>query len=353
MRSGRENGISYPTNFGNSGQVLTTNGSGSLVWANPVTPGGDTNDLQFNNGSGGLSGALFVEAAGGYLKLLTGLPTSSTAGGVIIGSKDLAGRIMPAFVGPAGVDATLQPHLGRNRISQILPIAGAATYTVVGQAITTLGTPTARALSTASFFQSLPRVGMVGTATSGSISGWRTTNTQWWRGNTNVTGGFFYSHTFGISNAAAQANGRSFVGLISSTSQPTNVEPTTLANCIGMARLNANTTWGIYGSDATAAGTSGYIDLGANFPANTINTDAYRLTLFAPPGGSYIGYRVERLNVTDANAAPLYVATGTISDTNFLPANTVFLAAQSWVSTGTLTGTAGMDMINFYVESDT
>jgi len=352
MRAGKENGIVLPSTPGASGQVLISTGPGTLGWNTPLSIGGSSGDVQFNS-STALAGASSVKIENGYLRITTGLPTTATGGGVIIGSKDLAGRIMPAFVGPSGLDCTIQPHLGRNRITQLLPVPNTATYTAIGQAVTTLGTATARTLATTNFFTSLPRVAMVGTANlSGSIGGWRTTSTQWWRGNTVNTGGFFYSHTFGISNASAQANGRAFVGLISSTSQPSNVEPTTLVNCIGMARLNANTTWGIYGSDASAAGTAGYIDLGSNFPANTINTDVYRLTLFAPPGASFINYRVERLNIVDASGAVTYVASGTITDTNLLPANSVFLAAQSWVSTGSLTGTAGIDMVNFYVETD-
>lgn len=352
MRAGKENGIVLPSTSGTTGQVLISTGPGTLGWNTPLTIGGSSGDVQFNSSSA-LAGASSVKIENGYLRITTGLPNNSATGGVIIGSKDLAGRIMPAFVGPSGLDCTVQTHLGRNRISQLAPIVNSTSFTAIGQAITALGTATARSLSTATFYQSLPRLGMVGSSgVTGSISGWRTTNTQWWRGNTTNTGGFFFSHTFGISNAVAQANGRAFVGLINSTSQPSNVEPTTLVNCVGMVRLNANTTWGIYSSSGTAAGTAGYIDLGSNFPANTINTDVYRLTLFAPPGASYINYRVERLNVVDANGNMMYSASGTISDTAYLPANSVFLAAQSWVSTGTLSGTSGIDMINFYVETD-
>lgn len=339
-----------------TGDVVTrVNSSNLKVGANTVYHAGNlpgvANNVLYKSGTG-LASASNVNVDNGYLRISTGLPTSTAAGGTVIGAKDLAGRVIPAFVGPAGVDAALQPHMGRNRVTQVLPVPGAATITVNGQAVTAQGTLTARTLATTSFATSLPRVGYAAASATGSIAGWRTTTAQWWRGNSANTGGFFYSHTFMVSTTAAQT-GRGFVGLTATVAAGSNVEPTTLVNCVGMARLNGNTNWGIYASDASAAGSAGYIDLGTGFPANTTNTDVYRLTLFAPPGAAYINYRVERLNVVDSSGSPINVATGTITDTNFLPVNTSFMIANSWIATGTLTSAAGIDLINFYVETDT
>lgn len=351
MRAGKENGLLLPSTNGNSGQVLISQGNGNVTWSTPLTIAGDLGDIQYNNGSGGLAFAANANIENGYLRLITGMPNNAGAGGVALGAKDLAGRITPAFVGPFGVDATVQAHLGRNRIAQLVPVVGATTPTAVGQTVTPTGTATARSLSNATFLGSLPRVGYVGSAnTTGSIGGFRT-NQQWWRSSIANAGGFFYSCTFAITNAAQQASGRAFVGLYSSTAGSTNVEPTTLTNAIGICRSTTSNNFQIYGANGTANST--LINLGSNFPANTVSTDIYRLTLFAPPAGSTVGYRVERVNSIDSTTGQPYMTSGTITDTTKMPANNVFLAAYGWSSTGTLSGTAGIDLINLYVETDT
>lgn len=352
MRSGKENGILFPNTFGSSGQVLTSNGSGVISWATPASlpvPGGDVGDLQFNN-NGVFGGSPYANIENGYLKLMPNLPNVGGTGGVTMGAKDLAGRIMPAFVGPFGLDCTVQAGFANNRIAMLVPVIGATSPTAIGQTATATGTATARSLATTNMFTSLPRVGYVGTSgATGSIGGFRT-NQQWWRGSVTNAGGFFYACTFALTNAAAQASGRAFVGLYSSTAGSSNVEPTTLTNAIGMARSTTTSNWVIYGANGTANST--LIDLGTNFPAGTVSTDIYRLMLFCPPNGTSVGWRVQRLNANDSTTGQPYTASGTITNSAQIPANTAFLAAYGWSSTGTLAGTAGIDLIGLYVETD-
>lgn len=353
MRAGKENGILLPSTSGTASQVLTSNGNGTLSWSSPLTLSASNGDVLYNN-AGVISGATYLNVTNGFLEVTTGLPNASSTGAVAIGAKDIAGRIMPAWVGPLGLDSTVQAFLGRNRIGLASPVANSTTLNTTGlAAITATGTATARTIATTNLATSLPRIGYVGTSNlSGSIGGWRTGVAQYWRGNVVGAGGFTYCCTFVISNASAQANGRAFVGLTANTSAPTNVEPTTLVNTIGMTRLNSNTTWGIYGANGTATGAE-VINLGTNFPANTINTDVYRLTLFCPPNASTIGWRVDRVNAIDSTTGQPYTASGVISATANLPVSTTFMVSSGWVSTGTLTGTAGIDIVNLYIENDT
>lgn len=352
MRAGKENGFLLPNSVGTSGQVLTSNGSGVLSWSTPLSLQGDAGDLLFNNG-GTIGASAFVNSENGYLKLITGLPNISNSGGVVMGSKDMGGRIMPAWVGPMGLDSTAQANLGFNRIVQIVPVAGSTTPTIIGQSITATGTATARTPATTNYFTSLSRLGFVGSANlTGSISGYRT-GTQWWRGGgISNAGGFFFTCTFALTNSAAQASGRAFVGLYASTAAIATggVEPTTLTNAIGIARSVNSNNWMIYGANGTANST--LVDLGSNFPAGTINTDFFRLVLFAPPGGNFVGWKVTRLNAIDSTTSQPYTASGTITNTALMPVNTAFLAAYGWSSTGTLNGTSGIDLIGLYVETD-
>ena len=341
-----------PAASGAAGQVLTSSGSANVAWATPMGVGGDSGDIQFNN-NGTLGGALYANIENGYLKLSSSLPTSSGSGGLAMGAKDMAGRVMPAWVGPMGLDSTAQANLGFNRIAQIVPVIGSNAPTLIGQTITATGTATARTLAATNYFTSLPRVGYVGTASlTGSISGFRT-NQQWWRGGSVPNaGGFFYTCTFAITNAAAQASGRAFVGLYSSTAAigTGGVEPTTLTNAIGVARSTASNNLMIYGANGTANST--LIDLGSNYPAGTVSTDFYRLVLFAPPGGTFIGWKITRLNAIDSATNQPYTTGGIVTNSAQMPATTAFLAAYGWSSTGSLNGTSGIDLIGLYVETD-
>lgn len=322
--------------------------NGNVIYHAGNIPGSSGQILY--HGSAGIAAATNPVIENGYLKLTPGLPNVGGTGGVTLGARDLAGRIMPAFVGPAGLDCTVQAGFANNRIAMLVPVIGATSPTAIGQTVTTTGTATARSLASTNMFTSLPRVGYVGqSSVTGSIGGFRT-NQQWWRGSVTNAGGFFYSCTFGLSNSAAQASGRAFVGLYSSTAGSSNVEATTLTNAIGMARSTSSNNWMIYGANGTANST--LIDLGSNFPAGTVSTDIYRLMLFCPPNGSTVGWRVQRLNANDSTTGQPYTASGTITNSAQMPVNTAFLAAYGWSSTGTLSGTAGIDLIGLYVETD-
>ena len=141
-----------------------------------------------------------------------------------------------------------------------------------------------------------------------------------------------------------------FIGL--AATNYTDVAPSTLANRIGIGVDSGDTVLQLYASGSSAQTRSAITivsgpNAGGNFPANTVSTDVYEFTLYAPPNGSNIQWRVERLNTGD-------VATGTISAAASLPANTQFLTAGLGRSTGTSgTGNAvALDIIGVYFESD-
>lgn len=129
---------------------------------------------------------------------------------------------------------------------------------------------------------------------------------------------------------------RMFMGLTSSVSAPTNVDPMTLTNVIGLVRMpgsnNLQIVWA--GSQSMTAGSRTAIDLGANFPANTVDTDFYKFRITSNPNdNSQIGYRVDRYN-SDSNT-PAFTATGTIANTTpgtTLPATTTGLSMNVWAT---------------------
>lgn len=303
---------------------------------------GKAGDVVYNGGTG-LSNAQYAQIENGYLRLLTGLPTVSAAGGVAIGAKDLGGRIMPAFVGPTGLDVTVQPHIGRNKVTMMMPIVNSTTPSLWGLAAqTVLGTATARTPATGSVLSGTRRVSYLSSATAGTLAGYRNPTLQWWRGNLAGAGGFHFTHSFGISDSATISTKRMFVGLIGSTNAPTNVEPTSLTNLIGICKLSTSSNLFIINNDGS--GTATATDLGSNFPG-TGTTLMYTLTLFTAPNSSTIGWRVDRQDI--AGIAPVI---GTFSTD--IPATTTFLTSSAWVSNNSLAVSAGLDLINFYVETD-
>ena len=80
------------------------------------------------------------------------------------------------------------------------------------------------------------------TARAGNFAGQYSTVAQFTTGDGAGLGGFFYSCRFAFTDAATVSGARAFVGMSSSTSTATNVEPSTLTNSIGVAQLSTDST---------------------------------------------------------------------------------------------------------------
>lgn len=330
------------------GQVLakTSVTDYAVGWMTPAvgtgSPGGAVDQVQVNNGAGAFAGLANVKGHGGDL-ILTGVtPTTPPAGAIKLFVKNNAGRMLAAIVGPSGLDVSLQSHLGRNKIGRWMP-GGNATTAPLGDGITAptaTGTATARSVATTNMLTSMRRLGYVSAATAAALCGVRTGVAQFWRGNSANLGGFHFIARFAVSDAATVAAARMFVGFSGTVAAPTNVEPNTINNSVGIGQISTSTNLQIITRDATAAQT---IDLGLNFPCNTLSADVYELALFAAPNGSTIGYRVERLN-TGA------VSEGTLS-TN-LPVATTLMGITMWRTNNATPLAVGFDLVSMYVETD-
>ena len=126
---------------------------------------------------------------------------------------------------------------------------------------------------------------------------------------------------------------------------PTNVEPSTLINSIGVGQGAANTNLFVY-YGGSAAQTP--IDLGASFPTNTSNTDWYELTLFAPPSSTNtVYYQVVRLNTGNVASGTLTGTAGTV-----LPSNTTFLMPRNWRTNNATAAAVTLAFGNMYLEMD-
>lgn len=289
-----------------------------------------------------------IRTTGTITMVATSSPATPAAGEVTIFGRTIAGRSLPAYIGPSGLDSTLQPLLARNKVGYWNPPGNGTTVPgVFGfTAPTVTGfTATARNVATKSLFTRMRRLGYVTAATAGAVGQWRVAASQYTVGSsTTPIGGFTYIVRFGISDAAAVSDARMFMGMGQGGTTPTNVEPSTVVNAVGMCHGAADTNFKIcYGGSSAQTP----IDLGANFPSNTRSTDMYELALFAAPNTGDIKYEVTRLN-TGA------VATGTISNTSaaVLPQNGTLMAPWGYRTNNATALAVGLDVASAYIETD-
>jgi hypothetical protein len=224
-----------------------------------------------------------------------------------------------------------------------LPVGAVATApTPLGMgALTAVGTLTARTIATTNALTKRRRLGVVSVATAAGLASLvDTTAANLLIGTSGgLGGGFLLSTYFGISDAATVSGARMFIGLRNSTAAPTNVEPSTLVNSVGIGHGAADTNLKIFtgGSAAQAP-----IDLGANFPITT-NTNAYQLVLYAPQNpvaaGFTIGYFVKRLGTTFTASGTLTGAVGTA-----LPAATALLNYSAFRTNNATALAVGLDV---------
>jgi hypothetical protein len=254
-------------------------------------------------------------------------------------ARKIGGRMMLAQSGPSGLDTTFQPNLGGNKVALWMPPG--ATSTVPGvfgmNTLTGIGTATSRAIATTNQLARMTRLGYVSAATAGSLAGVRETTLKYTTGAGVGLGGFFARYRFAPSDAANVAGARMFVGLSPATAAPTNVEISTLLNCVGVGQLATSNNLHIYGAGATV-GTA--VDLGAGFPANG-NAVAYELAMFSPSTGE-VFWQVTRLD-TGALATGQFAA---------VPIGTVLMCHQLWRTNNATALAVGIDVCGIYIETD-
>ena len=268
-------------------------------------------------------------------------PTVPSDGYGTIFIKKIGGRMMAAQIGPSGLDTTLQANLGGNKVALWMPPGGSTTVPgVFGMAaLTATGTATARAIATTNLLTRMTRLGFVSAVTAGALAGAREVVAKYTTGAGPGLGGFFARYRFGVSDPAVVAGARMFIGLDAATAAPTNVEPSTKVNCIGVAQISTSSNLNIVYGNATAKTP---IDLGANFPANTA-ADAYELNLFSPPAGG-VHWHVRRLNTA-------FEASGFVTSME-APSATTLLCHQLWRCNNATALAVGLDVCGIYIETD-
>lgn len=215
-------------------------------------------------------------------------------------------------------EAPAYPRIGFNR-SALVPGSGTAPQSVGLPFTSQGGTISHPALAATNYRTQLRRWrGATGT-TAGTQSGGRIALTTCWRGNAAGLGGFMQRFIWGYSALPATAEA-SFVGLLSTTAAPGNVDTGALTNMVGWGKDPADTNLRVYSNDGT--GVAAEVDLGVNFPINT--TAVYEGTIYSDPNGARISlcvWRNDNLSITPD-----------IRDLSAdIPASATFLCPHVWI----------------------
>lgn len=226
------------------------------------------------------------------------------------------------------------------------PFGNSNTASVLGYtAPAVVGTATARNVAATNFFTRMRRLGYVSVATAAALCEARVAAAQITLGTGAGLGGFTKICRFGCSDAATVLGARQFVGVSSTTGAATNVEPSTLINSIGVGHGAADTNLKIFWGGSTAQTP---VDLGVNFPANTLSVDAYELVLYASPNvNNAVQYTVTRLNTGHTSSGTLTGVAGTA-----LPASATLLSHhKAWRTNNATALAVGLDVMSDYINT--
>lgn len=232
-----------------------------------------------------------------------------------------------------------RPTIRPLSIKYLGPSASTA-FTAFGWgAPTAVGTVSTPAIASGGMMMQASRTIVTSATTANSAAEIRSAMTNCWRGDSATVGGFHLVTTFGMQSTTADQ--RLAVGLFGTTAAiATTQNPSSLTSCVFAGWDSADTSLQIMHNDTTSVCTK--VALGANFPVNE-PAAVYQLDLFAPPGASYIGWRVKRLDTNNT-------AEGTI--TTDLPLSAQTLVYHLYANNG---GTAAAVIpvhLRTYLETD-
>jgi len=268
----------------------------SASWAPSVgggTPGGNVNEIQYNNGAGGFAGAANVEiSTAGNLNLVAQTdPTTPAAGIMSFYSKDIAGRLVPKVKGPSGLDYPLQASLWQNDIYlwtqttatngiwQGTSGAGAGTFTSVTS-------PTIN--GTGTLYQSIRRARYANVATTANqVLGQRNADNIFFRGAATAQGGFFFYTRCGFD---VWTNGGRFFAGMATAQTVISSNPSALNNTVGFCVDDTDN--GAISFLTRNAATATKVSTGLTISSNK----GYDIFIFNAPNSGTFGYRIIDIN---------------------------------------------------------
>lgn len=289
-----------------------------------------------------------VDTGGILMAGATSAPATPAAGYLSWYARVLAGRLIPKWMPPSGVDNPVQPALFGNNIIMYMPNTGNTAGLNLGTPWTvgtTISHPTPSSTAPAMVNQmKRTRSANVVTATNQvlGVGSFASGTHQFWRGNAAGLGGFFFFTRF-IVELWPATTVRLFAGLSDQTTAVV-ASNTYAGNLCGISHIttDAASVLNFVTRDGTTLNSTS-ITLAANLQAG----QAFDLYMYAKPNNGALYFRLDEIN------------TGTTlidsSTTTNLPTATAFMGPQVHMSNGTANITATTTAIGvnrIYVESD-
>jgi len=244
----------------------------------------------------------------------------------------LVDQISAAFTRVANV-----VHFSRMEMTQAaMPAPNSGTISVLGCVYGGTGTATAAAPSTTSLYTAIRRADLlVTTAATTAVAGFRTTGASLFRGTAGI-GGFEAKLIGGPATGVATATGRFFLGFRNATGAPTDVNPSTLVNMIGIGWDSADTEVQLMSNDAS--GTATKVALTGWARPTTDRSVLYSLELWCNGGDAGLSYRV-------TNVISGVVVSGTVSSD--IPAANLALLPLIYSSVGGTSSVTGITFVHY------
>jgi len=273
-------------------------------------------------------------------------PAAPDSASARIYMRTVAGRSLLSSIGGSGLAVQYQPSIFNNNIQFMSP-GTAAAPTVTGMSLTTVGTfshptPTVRYGWTSNLATGAGINGTIVTASSGHAVA------TLFRGTSDTgSGGFFFYARVAFPDTAYTGSGgvgnvsgsRIFVGLTDQTMvNVSGNDSSSIGIGIGfqLSYPRGDTTWRLVSRNN--ANPIENVDTAVTFNAQSI----YDFYLFAPPSGSYVGWRVDDLGLSIS-------VSGTLTGSNLPAANTLM---RFGVTYRAALGTKNLRIQKMYAESD-
>jgi hypothetical protein len=262
------------------------------------------------------------------------------ASGVLLYSKAIAGRHIPRYIGPSGLDSALQPAFWANNITMWLPATGTTASINFGISFTVATTQATPAIANTNFMTQIRRATFTTTTTAANTTGVRTAAAVAWRGNAAGLGGFFFAATWGILTYTSTM--RAWCGL-SGLTTAINGDPSAQNDTVCMSKDTGETTWQVLTRDTSAAS----------------KTSTGRTTAAAGTGEVFAFYAFCKPNDSKITVRVVDISSGTVLVDNVdkssnLPTNTTMLTAhcEAQNQAGGAGSAVAIFLNKLYIETD-
>lgn len=273
-------------------------------------------------------------------------PATPAAGLSMLYTKDVAGRALAGLIGPAGEKYPVQTFMGKHFVLY-KPAAATTIGTIIGSVFTQGGTLSHPSITNASAILSHRRSRWANIVTTANqFLGVMDSTFGFWRGNAANLGGFFVHARFSL--PLFPAGSRVFVGLSTKgNSTLIQSDPTSTAtSLIGVGIEEADSDLSIIRKDGTTS-----VKAAFDTPQTRANDLWYDLYMFAPPNGSGIGVRVDKIDSSTGAITNVHNQTYTTN----IPLATDMMNLYCTMSNGTLNTvvtTVAIELASLYAESD-